>query len=138
MSINNVKKINFKFVKDPRGDLIEVDFLRDIPFIPKRVFLVKDVPTEKVRGEHAHKKCHQLLVCVKGSVSVVVDDGILKKEFILNNISEGLYLPPMIWGIQYNYSSDSVLMVYASHEYNNDDYIRNYDKYLVAINNEKK
>ena len=63
MSINNVKKINFKFVKDPRGDLIEVEFLRDIPFIPKRVFLVKDVPTEKVRGEQHIKMSSVTGVC---------------------------------------------------------------------------
>ncbi len=79
MSIKKVKKINFKFVKDYRGDLTEVELKRDLPFNPKRIFLINNVPSSKVRGEHAHKKCHQFLLCIKGSVSVIADDGKKKR-----------------------------------------------------------
>ena len=133
--VKGVKIINFKHVEDPRGDLTEVAFIRDLPFEPKRVFFVNGVPSSKIRGEHAHKECHQCLVCIEGSVSVIVDDGFNKAEYLLSSINKGLYLPPMIWGIQYNYSSDAVLMVYASHEYDNDDYITDYNFFLNETNN---
>lgn len=133
--VKGVKIIDFKYVEDPRGDLTEVEFIRDIPFNPKRVFFVNGVPSSNVRGEHAHKKCHQCLVCIKGSVSVIADDGFNKKEYFMSSINKGIYLPPMIWGIQYNYSSNAVLMVYASHEYDNDDYIRDYDSFLKETKN---
>lgn len=133
--LNKVKVINFKHVKDPRGDLTEVDFVRDLPFEPKRVFFVKGVPSSKIRGEHAHKECHQCLVCLNGSVAVIVDNGYKRNEFVLQETNVGLYLPPYIWGIQYKYTSDAVLMVYASHDYDPDDYIRDYDQFLEEIEN---
>ena len=137
MNVNSIRILQFKFVKDPRGNLTEVEFDRDLPFVPKRVFFVNDVPTSNIRGEHAHKECHQMLVCIKGNVSVIIDDGKNKKEFVLDSVNEGIYLPPMIWGTQYKYSSDAVLMVYASHEYDNKDYIRDYEQYLKMLNDEK-
>lgn len=134
--VNGVKEIKFKYVHDPRGDLTEVEFSRDLPFKPKRVFFVRDVPSSNVRGEHAHKVCHQLLVCIKGKISVIVDDGKNRNEYTLSSISEGIYLPPMIWGVQHKYSNDAILMVYASHEYDNDDYIRDYNIFIEKVNNE--
>lgn len=131
--VNGVQLLDFKHVEDMRGNLTEADLIRDLPFTTKRIFFVKDVPDSRVRGEHAHKECHQCLICVSGSVSVIVDDGANREEFNLDSIYRGLYLPPYIWGIQYKYSMDAVLMVYASHEYDPDDYIRNYDEFLKAI-----
>ena len=134
---NIVKTIDFKYVQDPRGDLIEVEFLRDIPFKPKRVFFVTGVPSSKIRGEHAHKECHECLVCLTGSLSVIADNGVEKEEHCLTKSNQGLYLPPYIWGIQYKYSPDAVLMVYASHEYDPDDYIRDYAQFIKEIGNDK-
>jgi UDP-2-acetamido-3-amino-2,3-dideoxy-glucuronate N-acetyltransferase len=131
--VSGVELIKFKHVIDMRGNLTEVGLQRDLPFSPKRVFLVQSVPDSRVRGEHAHKECHQCLVCVNGSVSVIVDNGKEREEFCLTQPNEGLYLPPYIWGIQYKYSSDAVLMVYASHDYDSDDYIRDYNLFLRAI-----
>jgi dTDP-4-dehydrorhamnose 3,5-epimerase-like enzyme len=90
---------------------------------------VYGVPTAEVRGEHAHHACHQFLVCVHGSVSVIADDGTAREEFVLENSSTGVYMPPMIWGVQYRYSADAVLMVFASHPYDAADYIRDYDEF---------
>jgi acetyltransferase-like isoleucine patch superfamily enzyme len=134
IGVGGVTLHRFKLVKDYRGDLSVGEFTKEIPFEPKRYFLVFNVPSEKTRGEHAHYKCHQFLICVKGSCSVVVDDGNQRREVELNQPNIGVYLPPMTWGIQYKYSPDAVLLVFASHYYEAEDYIRNYDEFLLAAN----
>ncbi|GHC87712.1 isomerase [Pseudorhodoferax aquiterrae] len=116
-------------VQDMRGDLSVGEFEKDIPFSVRRYFLVFNVPSEKTRGEHAHKECHQFLICVKGRCSVVVDDGASRAEILLNSPDLGLHLPPMIWGIQYKYSSDAVLLVFTSHYYDASDYLRDYGEF---------
>lgn len=116
-------------VADIRGSLTVGEFDRSIPFLPKRYFMVFDVPSAETRGEHAHKDCHQFLICVRGSCAVVADDGIDRQEFLLDRQDLGIYLPPMVWGIQYKYSADAVLLVFASHYYDSADYIRDYSKF---------
>ncbi len=118
---------------DIRGDLSVGEFVKDIPFTPKRYFMVFHVPSQETRGEHAHKCCHQFLICVKGSCSIVADNGKNRQEFLLNHPQIGLYLPPMIWGIEYKYSHDAVLLVFASDEYDPNDYIRDYNQYLSLM-----
>jgi serine acetyltransferase len=132
LGVGDVTLHRFKYVRDPRGDLSVGEFEREIPFSPKRYFLVVNVPNDKIRGEHAHYKCHQFLVCVKGSCAVVVDDMKSRCEVRLDAPDQGLYLPPMTWGIQYKYSSDAVMMVFASDYYEADDYIRDYDEFVTA------
>lgn len=124
-------------VEDMRGNLSVGEIGKDVPFNVNRYFLVYDVPNSEVRGEHAHKECHQFLVAVKGSVRVVADDGKNREEFTLNRPNMGLHLPPMTWGIQYGYSADAVLLVLASHHYDADDYIRDYEQFLAALANSK-
>lgn len=124
-------------VIDIRGSLTVGEFDQQIPFTAKRYFLVFDVPSKETRGEHAHHQCHQFLICVKGSCSVVADDGNNRQEFTLESPDVGIYLPPMIWGIQYKYSPDAVLLVFASHYYDNSDYIRNYTEFRKLIGVEK-
>ena len=119
-------------IADMRGSLSVGEFERSIPFAVKRYFLVFDVPSEETRGEHAHHRCHQFLVCVRGNVSVVADDGRRRDEYVLDRPDHGLHLPPMTWGIQYKYSADAVLLVFASDYYDPDDYIRDYDEFLTA------
>ncbi len=124
----------FRLIPDLRGSLSVGEFEREIPFSPKRYFLVFDVPTAETRGEHAHVHCQQFLVCVKGTCSVVADDGKNREEFVLDSPDLGLYLPPMTWGIQYRYSSDAVLLVFTSDYYDPDDYIRDYSVFRSKIN----
>lgn len=116
--------------KDLRGSLIVGDFLQDFPFVPTRYFMVYDVPSEKLRGEHAHKECHQFLICIHGKCHALVDNGEKRKEILLDNPQVGLYMPPMLWGTQYKYSKDAHLLVFASHAYNPEDYIRSYESFL--------
>ena len=129
---------NFKTVKDLRGNLSEGKLYNDIPFKIKRFFLISDVPNEKIRGEHAHYKCHQFLICTKGSCSVTLDDGNKRVSINLNNFNKGLYIPPRIWSSQYNYSKDASLLVFASHEYDPNDYIRYYNFFLKIRKKNKK
>jgi acetyltransferase-like isoleucine patch superfamily enzyme/dTDP-4-dehydrorhamnose 3,5-epimerase-like enzyme len=115
---------------DMRGSLVATEFARDLPFVPQRSFVVFDVPNKEVRGEHAHRKCHQLLVCVSGSVAVMVDDGRARSEFVLERPDQGLHVPPMHWARQYRYSQGAALLVFASDPYDADDYIRSYEEFV--------
>lgn len=132
-TVKGVTMHTFRAVPDMRGNLTVGEFEREIPFAPRRYFLVYDVPTAETRGEHAHRRCHQFLVAVKGSVSVVADDGEKREEVMLDRKNLGLYLPPMTWGIQYRYSTDAVLLVFASEYYDARDYIRDYSQFVCEV-----
>ncbi|HEX5216114.1 MAG TPA: WxcM-like domain-containing protein [Vicinamibacterales bacterium] len=130
LSVPGVTLRHLPLIEDLRGRLTVAEGGRDIPFTPKRCFVVFDVPGKDVRGEHAHRTCHQFLVCTRGAVSVVVDDGRASEEVRLDAPNLGLYIPPMIWAVQYRYSPDATLMVLASEPYDAADYIRDYDDFL--------
>lgn len=129
-SVRGVTLHRLKNVEDMRGSLSVGEFGRDIPFEVKRYFLVYDVPSVEIRGEHAHLRCEQFLIAVKGSVHVVADDGSNREQFVLDKPGVGLYIPPLTWGIQYRYSPDAVLLVLASQHYDNEDYVRDYERFL--------
>jgi dTDP-4-dehydrorhamnose 3,5-epimerase-like enzyme len=115
---------------DLRGSLVHLTAGEQIPFEVKRFFLVHRVPGREVRGEHAHRAQHQFLICVHGSCHVVTDNGRSREEFVLDDPSIALHIPPMVWAVQYKYSDDAVLAVMASDEYDPRDYIRDYDEFL--------
>ncbi len=117
-------------VEDLRGSLSFGETARHVPFEVKRYFLVYGVENERIRGEHAHRRLHQFLVCVAGRCNVVLDDGEHRHEVVLDSPSKGLHIPPMVWATQYKFSRDAVLMVLASDYYDSQEYIRNYDEYL--------
>jgi acetyltransferase-like isoleucine patch superfamily enzyme/dTDP-4-dehydrorhamnose 3,5-epimerase-like enzyme len=129
LGVGDVTLHRLKLVRDLRGDLSAGEFLKDIPFAAKRYFLVFNVPSVKTRGEHAHRRCHQFLICVRGSCAIVVDDGRNRAEILLDSPDKGIYLPPLIWGIQYKYSNDAALMVFNSDYYDAADYIRDYAEF---------
>ncbi|AVT15475.1 isomerase [Paracidovorax avenae] len=135
LGVGGVKMHALKVVGDMRGDLSVGEIPTEIPFEVKRYFLVFNVPSSRTRGEHAHYQCHQFLVCVKGSCSVVVDDGKHRAEVVLDTPGKGLHLPPLTWGIQYKYSKDAVLLVFASHSYDANDYIRDYSEFISVVEN---
>lgn len=122
-------------IEDMRGNLIAAETGRTLPFVPQRYFIVVDVPSAEVRGEHAHRTCHQFLVCVRGAVNVVVDDGRQRDEYRLDTPELGLHVPPGVWATQYGYSADGTLLVFASERYDPADYIRDYDEFLVSVRN---
>jgi len=130
LQVEGVFLHTYKHIRDLRGDLTVGEFERNVPFLPKRYFVVFGVPSSETRGEHAHRNCSQFLVCVAGTVSVVVDDGKRREEVQLNRPNLGLLIPAGVWGIQYKYSANGVLLVFASEYYDPTDYIRNYDEFL--------
>ena len=119
-------------IQDPRGNLTFVEGGNHVPFQINRVYYLYDVPGGAERGGHAHKELHQLIIAMSGSFDVVLDDGHEKKRFHLNRSYTGLYVCPMMWRELDNFSSGSVCMVLASNKYDEDDYYREYTKYLVA------
>ncbi len=132
LAVANAHLQRFAEYSDLRGRLTAGEApTEDVPFVPKRWFLVYDVPSREVRGAHAHRRCHQFLVCVAGEVTVAVDDGENRTEVVLDDPTLGIYIPPLVWGSQFRYDATSVLLVLASHEYDAADYIREYDVFLA-------
>ncbi|WGT51488.1 WxcM-like domain-containing protein [Thioclava nitratireducens] len=117
-------------VTDARGALTVGEVPSEVPFAPARYFAVFDVPSVELRGEHAHKQCQQFLICLNGTCRVLLDNGEERCEVTLDRPDMGVFMPEMIWGTQYRYSRDAVLLVFASHTYDANDYIRDYDEFI--------
>lgn len=128
--MSSFRLIDLPRIIDARGNLTVGEFERHIPFVPRRYFMVYQVPLVESRGEHAHRECHQFLICARGRMTVIGDDGARREEFVLDRPDVGFYMPPMTWGAQYNYSPDAVLLVFASHYYSATDYIRDYSEFV--------
>jgi UDP-2-acetamido-3-amino-2,3-dideoxy-glucuronate N-acetyltransferase len=129
LGVGDCRLIDMAKFSDPAGDLIFGEFPSHLPFQPQRYFIIQAVPTAAQRGVHAHKKCHQLLICITGTVSALIDDGDTSKVIRLDNPSLGLYMPPLIWGTQFEYSPDARLLVLASHVYDPKDYITSREEF---------
>jgi acetyltransferase-like isoleucine patch superfamily enzyme/dTDP-4-dehydrorhamnose 3,5-epimerase-like enzyme len=132
--VSGVRSIDLHSVDDLRGRLSVGEVGVQLPFLPQRVFFVYEVPTKDVRGEHAHRSVEQVLICVAGALSVVVDDGKARAEYRLDSPERALYIPAMVWAGQYAYSHDAVLMVLASGAYDAAEYIRDYDEFQKLVN----
>lgn len=115
-------------ITDPRGNLAVIE-KEVLPYAIKRVYYLHDVPSGAYRGGHAHKECKELLIAVSGSFEVVLDNGKEKQRVMLNKPNQGLLIDVNIWRELENFSSGAVCLVLASHEYDEDDYIRNYETY---------
>lgn len=133
IEVPGVRLISMPMVEDLRGTLTYGEYDQHLPFVPHRYFIIFDVPSKEVRGEHAHQSLHQLLICVKGSCSVALDDGFNRDKVVLDSPVKALYIPPMVWASQYKYSKDCVLCVLASDRYDPDDYIRDYDEFILLV-----
>ena len=120
-------------IGDRNGHITSVNNKVELPFAVRRIFYLYDIPGGESRGAHAHKECHQFLVAVSGSFEVILDDGKTKRQILLNRPNLALYIPPGIWASEINFSSGSICLALASHEYNEGDYIRDYVEYLDYI-----
>lgn len=119
------------YFADERGALNVLEIKRELPFACQRIFYTYTVPAGSVRGEHAHKKCEQFLISLRGSLRVLVDDGIgHRDEILLDSPSQGLWLPHGRWGEQSAHSADNILLVLASLPYEASDYIRDFGEFL--------
>lgn len=126
-----VKLIHIPKAHDVRGNLavIEGDC---IPFEIKRVYYLFDVPSDAYRGGHAHKEQHSLILALSGSFDVIVDDGNKRERIMLNKPNIGLYIPTGVWREIENFSSGAVCLVLASTEYDESEYIRDYNNFLSS------
>ncbi|MEP7102113.1 MAG: WxcM-like domain-containing protein [Burkholderiales bacterium] len=133
LRVRGARTVALPQVIDLRGSLSFAELGQHLPFAPKRFFVVYDVPSREVRGEHAHKELQEFLVCVKGSCSVMLDDGTVRDEILLDSPTVGLFVPAHLWRVHYKYSPDAVLIVLASAEYDAADYVREYADFLQLV-----
>lgn len=133
MNIKNTRLVDFSVINDDRGFLISLEQNKNIPFEVKRVYYIFNTKPGVRRGFHAHKELDQVLVCVKGSCTVLIDDAVNKKNVILSKANKGLYVGPMVWHEMYDFSEDCVLLVVASEIYDKNDYIGNYKQFKCEV-----
>ncbi|OPJ61652.1 sugar 3,4-ketoisomerase [Clostridium oryzae] len=126
----NCSLIKFKDITDKYGHLTPIEGKIDIPFEIKRVYYITGVGQGVVRGFHSHRKLHQVLICLNGSVKIRTKNPEDEELTELNDPSVGLYIGPHVWREMFDFTEGSVLLVLASENYSEDDYIRNYDFYL--------
>lgn len=111
------------------GNLSIIQGVENIPFQPRRVFFIYDIPAGESRGAHAHKVCQQFIIAASGSFEVSLDDGTNKRTIALSRPSYGIYIPSGIWAFEFNFSSGAVCLVMASETYDSSDYIRDYNEF---------
>jgi len=118
-------------IHNPAGNITIVEGERHVPFNVRRIYYLYDIPGGESRGGHAHKKLYQLIVAASGSFEVLLDDGTNKKIVRLNRPNYGLLVVPGIWRELFEFSSGAICMVLASHKYDENDYIRDYETYSM-------
>ena len=133
-----VIKYRFQQHGDERGQLVALEEMRDIPFEIKRVYYMYDTVDGVRRGYHAHRCLEQILIPIHGTCKIHLDNGSETAEVLLDKPYEGLYIANNMWREMYDFSEDAVLMVLASEYYDENDYIRDYDKFLAFVKEENK
>lgn len=129
-SIDDVKLIKIPKISDARGSLTFVESNKHFQFDVQRIFYLYDIAEGESRGAHAHRECHHLLIAINGSFDVSIDDGHSKSIVHLDKPDYGLYVPPMIWDAELNFSKGAICLVLASLPYDESDYVRSYDEFL--------
>jgi len=132
--VRGVRLVELQEVIGNNGTLIVAETAKGLPFAATRIFTLMDIPQHEARGTHAHRQCEQFLICMRGSVTAVIDDGTQRNEVKLDRPTAGLYMPALTWGTQYDYSPDAMLVVLASDPYDAADYIEDYDEFLELVN----
>lgn len=127
----------FKFRKigsqsnDDLGYLTPIEAHQEIPFEVKRLYYIYGVGEGETRGKHSHRKLHQVLICVNGSVDIRLENFFGEEKYTLNDPSVGLYVGPDNWREMSNFKDNAVLLVLASEGYDPNDYIRDYDEFIA-------
>ena len=125
--------IHLPKIENRAGNITAINNNQEIPLDIKRVFYLFDMPSGESRGAHAHKKCHQIIIAASGSFKVLMDDGHIKREVLLNQADIALHVLPGIWSTETSFSAGAICLVLASHEYDASDYIRDYTEYKNYI-----
>ena len=135
MTIDDVKIIELPKFADPRGNLSFVEQLNHIPFEIKRTYWIYDVPGGENRGGHAFRQNEEFIIALSGAFDVTVDDGVSRKTFQLNRSYYGLYVPAGLWREMENFSTNSLALEFGSIHYSAEDYVRDYQEYLIMKQN---
>jgi len=134
MQLKDIKKIEFPRFFDYRGNLSFIEGENHIPFKIKRVYWIYDVPGGEFRGSHAFKKNHELIIALSGSFDIIINDGKNEQKASLNRSYYGIYIPNMIWRKIENFSTNSLALILASTEYDENDYVREFDNFKNLCN----
>lgn len=133
MNSNTIKIIDLPKFLDPRGNLSFIEQENQIPFKIKRTYWIYDVPGGEIRGSHAFKETHELIIALSGSFDVVLHDGKQEHKYSLNRSYYGLYVPNNIWRRLENFSTNSLALITASTAYEEDDYIRDFNQFQKYV-----
>ena len=131
--VDLVKWLDFPPLGDDRGSLVALEANETVPFEIKRVYYLFGTKKDVTRGLHAHLDLKQVLLCVTGSCKILLDDGVVRQSVFLDSPTKGLLVESLVWREMSQFSSDCVLLVIASHYYDESDYIRNYDEFKKAV-----
>jgi dTDP-4-dehydrorhamnose 3,5-epimerase-like enzyme len=124
------KTINLHAINDRGGRIRVAEKGNQIPFDIKRVFVVDGIEANGLRGQHAHRTCTQILVCLAGRVDVAFTDGVTSRDVVLSAPDQGLIIPPMYWSTQRYKTPRTILMVLCDEVFDASEYIRDYDEFL--------
>lgn len=123
------KLINLPNFGDQRGKMTVLEANVALPFLPKRAFFVYDVPKDQVRGEHANIKTKFVMVAIKGSVDIVVSNGLEQETFTLDSPTKGLFLDSNTWKTMKNFSENAILLIIANTKYDKTEYITDFTEF---------
>lgn len=129
-TVYDCSMIEFSRHHHEKGNISVVENCITIPFEIERAYYLYDIPGGESRGGHAHKELRQLIIAASGSFTVTLDDGNVKRTFVLNRPYQGLLVVPGIWRTLDDFSSGAVCLVLASHKYDESDYIRDYNEFV--------
>lgn len=125
-----VNLIDFPSLGDSRGSLVALEAFKTIPFQIRRIYYIFGTVSGVSRGFHAHKELQQVAVCIAGRCRMILDDGVEKADVWLDSPTHGVIIDKMVWHEMHDFSSDCILLVIASEEYDESDYIRNYKEFI--------
>lgn len=127
--MKNCKMVDFNVIKDSRGKMIPLEYPKQLEFPLKRIYYIYEVDKNARRGYHSHNDLEQILIAVHGKVKILVKTPYEEEVVELNSSDKGLYIGPMVWREMFDFEDEAVLLVLASHEYDESDYIRDYEEY---------
>ena len=136
--MEGVELIELPKILDKRGNLSFFENSNQIPFDIKRTYWIYDVPGGELRGSHAFKKSHEFIIALSGSFDIVLHDGNKEKKYSLNRSYHGLYVPNLLWRRLENFSTNSLALIVSSISYDEDDYIRDFEKFKTIIDGTKR
>jgi hypothetical protein len=133
IAVERVAVVRLPVVTDARGSLAFAEYERHLPFVPRRYFAMLDVPAGMLRGDHAHRACHQFFVCLRGACTIALDDGRTRGQLVLESPAVGVHAPPLTWCTVRLDIPGTVLLTLASDPYEAGDYIFDYDEFLRLV-----